>query len=79
MEDRWLSGEEISVYLGVTRETVYKWLSEKKLPTHKVGRLLKFKKEDVDVWVKAQSNSHEIKPNPFVLRQTAMRATQKRI
>lgn len=59
MEDRWLSVEEISVYLGVTRETVYKWLSEKKLPAHKVGRLWKFKKEDVDVWVKAQSNSQE--------------------
>ena len=59
MEDRWLSVDEISVYLGVTRETVYKWLSEKKLPAHKVGRLWKFKKEDVDVWVKDQSNSQE--------------------
>jgi excisionase family DNA binding protein len=59
MEDRWLSVEEISVYLGVTKDTVYKWLSEKKLPAHKVGRLWKFKKEDVDVWVKAQSNSQE--------------------
>jgi excisionase family DNA binding protein len=59
MEDRWLSGEEISVYLGFTKDTVYKWLSEKKLPAHKVGRLWKFKKEDVDVWVKAQSNSQE--------------------
>ncbi|HCM15276.1 MAG TPA: transcriptional regulator [Candidatus Cloacimonas sp.] len=59
MEDRWLSVEEISVYLGVTKDTVYKWLSEKKLPAHKVGRLWKFKKEDVDVWVKAQSNSHK--------------------
>jgi excisionase family DNA binding protein len=57
MEDRWLSVEEISVYLGVTRETVYKWLSEKNLPAHKVGRLWKFKKEDVDVWVKNQANS----------------------
>ena len=59
MEDRWLSVDEISVYLGVTRETLYEWLSEKKIPAHKVGRLWKFKKEDVDVWVKAQSNSQE--------------------
>jgi excisionase family DNA binding protein len=57
MEDRWLSVEEISVYLGVTKDTVYKWLSEKNLPAHKVGRLWKFKKEDVDVWVKNQANS----------------------
>ncbi len=55
MEDRWLSVEEISQYLGVTRDTVYKWLSEKKLPAHKIGRLWKFKKEDIDIWVKAHS------------------------
>jgi len=59
MEDRWLSVEEISVYLGVTKDTVYKWLSEKNLPAHKVGRLWKFKKEDVDVWVKNQANSQK--------------------
>lgn len=59
MEDRWFSVEEISVYLGVTKDTIYKWLSEKNLPAHKVGRLWKFKKEDVDVWVKNQANSHK--------------------
>ncbi|GAB1365725.1 hypothetical protein MASR1M36_05960 [Candidatus Cloacimonadaceae bacterium] len=59
MDDRRRSVDEISVYLGVTRETLYEWLSEKKIPAHKVGRLWKFKKEDVDVWVKAQSNSQE--------------------
>jgi excisionase family DNA binding protein len=48
MEDRWLSVEEISIYLGVTKDTVYKWLSERKLPAHKIGRLWKFNKEDVD-------------------------------
>ncbi|MDD4277919.1 MAG: excisionase family DNA-binding protein, partial [Candidatus Cloacimonetes bacterium] len=31
MEDRWLSVDEISTYLGVTKETVYKWLSERDL------------------------------------------------
>lgn len=53
MDDRRRSVDEISVYLGVTRETLYEWLSEKKIPAHKVGRLWKFKKADVDVWVKA--------------------------
>lgn len=59
MEDRWLSVEEISVYLGVTKDTVYKWLSEKNLTAHKVGRLWNFKKGDVDVWIKNQANSHK--------------------
>jgi len=29
MEDRWLSVEKISVYFGVTKDTVHKWLREK--------------------------------------------------
>ena len=53
MEDRWLSVDEMSQYLGVKRETLYKWISERGIPAHKVGRLWKFKKDEVDEWVKA--------------------------
>ncbi len=51
MDDRWLSVADISEYLGVKKDTVYKWLSKKTIPAHKVGRLWKFKKDDVDEWV----------------------------
>ncbi len=44
MEDRWLSVEEISVYLEVTKDTVYKWLSEKYIPAYKVDRIWKFRR-----------------------------------
>lgn len=53
MEDRWLSVDEIGDYLGIKRDTVYKWISERSMPAHKVGRLWKFKKEQVDAWVEA--------------------------
>jgi excisionase family DNA binding protein len=53
MEDRWLSVDEIGVYLGVKRDTVYKWISERDMPSHRMGRLWKFKREEVDGWVKA--------------------------
>jgi len=59
MEDRWLSVEEISIYPGVIKDTVYKWLRDRDLPAHKIGRLWKFKKEDIDVWDKNQANSHK--------------------
>ena len=52
MEDRWLSVDEMSQYLGVKRETLYKWISERGIPAHKVGRLWKFKKDEVDAWVR---------------------------
>lgn len=53
MEDRWLSVEEIAAYLGVQPDTVYKWISRKSMPAHKVGRLLKFKALEVDDWVRS--------------------------
>lgn len=53
MEDRWLSVDDICDYLGVKRDTIYKWINEKSMPAHRVGRLWKFKKEQVDSWIEA--------------------------
>ena len=63
MEDRWLSVDEIGEYLGVKRDTIYKWISEKSMPAHKIGRLWKFKKNEVDKWVRhGGANSSENNP-----------------
>lgn len=53
VEDRWLSVDEIALYLGVKRDTVYKWIDRKQMPAHKVGRLWKFRKEEIDEWVRS--------------------------
>lgn len=53
MEDRWLSVSEISKYLGVVRESVYRWLANGSMPGHKLGRHWKFRKEEVDEWVRS--------------------------
>jgi len=50
--ERWLSVLEISTYLGIKKDTVYKWVALKKIPAHKVGRLWKFNKKEVDEWVR---------------------------
>ena len=52
MEDRWLSVDEIAVHLGVKRDTIYKWISEKDMPAHRIGRLWKFQRDEVDNWVR---------------------------
>ena len=53
MEERWLSVEEIATHLGVSRDTVYKWIVRKHLPAHKVGKLWKFSTKEVDEWVRS--------------------------
>jgi len=57
--DRWLSISEISQYLGVSSDTVYKWIERKSLPAHKIGRLWKFKKEEVDEWVRSGQSAEQ--------------------
>lgn len=53
MDERWLSVEEIADHLGVSKDTVYAWVSSKDMPGHRVGRLWKFKASEVDQWVRA--------------------------
>jgi excisionase family DNA binding protein len=51
--DRWLSVQEIAHYLGISKETVYRWLDSKKIPAHKIGRQWRFKVIEVDDWIKS--------------------------
>ena len=60
-EDRWLSIHEICEHLGVSSDTVYKWIDRHDMPAHRMGRLWKFKKDQVDVWVEAGGASDRSK------------------
>ena len=53
VQDRWLSVDELAGYLGIKRDTVYKWITRRNMPAHKVGRLWKFRKEEIDAWVRS--------------------------
>ena len=59
MENRWLSVDEIAAYLGVKRDTVYKWIIRRDMPAHKVGRLWKFRAKEVDRWVRDGKAAHD--------------------
>ncbi len=52
MNEKWSSLEEIANHLGVSKDTIYSWISNKKIPGHKIGRLWKFKVSEVDAWVR---------------------------
>ena len=55
MTDRLLSADEIASFLGVKRDTVYKLINRNGLPAVKVGRLWKFRQQQVDEWVNNQA------------------------
>ncbi len=49
----WISLEETAEHLGVSTDTVHRWIRSRKMPAHQVGRLWKFKISQVDKWVEA--------------------------
>ena len=49
--ESWVSVDQIAKHLGVTRDSIYRWIDRKNLPAHRVGRLWKFKVSEVDEWV----------------------------
>ena len=53
-----ISFEEAAKYLGIKHPTLYKYTSSRKIPFVKVGRLVKFRPEDLDQWI----NERTIKP-----------------
>jgi excisionase family DNA binding protein len=53
MSFRWLSVEEIAEYLGVSKDTVYAWISKRNMPAHRIGRFWKFKTDEIDGWVRS--------------------------
>ena len=51
-KEHWVTIEEVASHLGVTRDSIYRWVEKKKLPAHRVGRLFRFKLSEVDNWVR---------------------------
>ena len=49
----WVSVDEVATHIGVTKDSVYRWIDAKGLPAHRVGKLWKFKLSEVDAWVRA--------------------------
>lgn len=47
----WGSTKDIASHLGVTVETIRKWIKLEKIPCHRVGKLWKFKISEVDTWI----------------------------
>ena len=47
-EDKWISLEDAANYMDVTKDTVRNWIKKTDIPAHKIGKLWKFKKSELD-------------------------------
>ena len=47
---------QASEYLGVSPDTLYKYVGENKIPAFKLGNRWRFKKSKLDQWMEEKSN-----------------------
>lgn len=75
-EERWVGVEKVADHLGVAKDSVYRWIEERGLPAHRVGRLLRFKLSEIDEWVR-QDSQQETASNPS-RRRTSPKAIKNK-
>jgi excisionase family DNA binding protein len=52
---------QASQYLGVSPDTLYKYVGEQRIPAFKLGNRWRFKKSRLDQWMEEKSSQMEVK------------------
>ena len=56
LDEKWIGLDETAIYLGISPVTLRDWIKKQDsngIPAHKIGKLWKFKKTELDLWVKS--------------------------
>jgi len=52
LDDNYISIDEAALYLGIKTVTLRNWIKKNSdIPAHRVGKLWKFKRSELDDWV----------------------------
>ena len=73
-KDRYYSMPEICKYLGISRDSALKWIANKGMPAHKVGKKWKFRLSEIDAWV--NSGQAEEKLWNILMKSKSKKKTQ---
>ena len=61
--DKWINLEEAAEYLSVNKDTIRNWIrKDTGIPAHKIGKLWKFKKSELDEWIKSGKSGKSAMP-----------------
>ena len=59
--DNYIGVEEAALYLGIKPYTLRAWIKQenKQLPAHRIGKLWKFKRSELDAWIKSGKSAED--------------------
>ena len=75
-EERWVGVDDVASHLGVAKDSVYRWIDERGLPAHRVGRLYRFKLSEIDAWVRQDDRRKNVS-NPTQGRSSLKTPTNR--
>lgn len=68
----WVSIDDVATYLGVRKDSIYRWIEQRHLPATKIGKLWKLRLSEVDAWM------HARRSDPVAISAPTPRAQMKR-
>ena len=67
-EERWIGIDEAAEHLGVKPSTIREWIKKKGMPANKIGKQWKFKRSEIDDWVKSGKSAIEYYESQYLHR-----------
>jgi len=59
LNENYISIEDAGLFLNVKPVTLRKWIKDKNVPAHKIGKQWKFKRSELEEWVKSGKSAME--------------------
>jgi excisionase family DNA binding protein len=53
-DKKFLTMQEAMIFLDLKKRTLYQYAHENKIPYHKQGKFLRFKKKELELWMKSR-------------------------
>lgn len=54
VQKQYLSARELAEFTGISVHTVYLWIQLRKIPYHKIGKMVRFNKLEIEDWLNAK-------------------------
>jgi len=59
LNENYISIEDAAIFLNIKPVTLRKWIKEKNIPAHKIGKQWKFKRSELEEWVRSGKSAME--------------------
>jgi excisionase family DNA binding protein len=64
----WLTVKELGDYLNIKEKTIYYWVENNSIPFYRIGKLVRFKKPEVDVWMNSKKSRNVKQQKDTIVR-----------